>query len=99
MTVFELTQPYITDCNDKEAIKGITIQRISKKEWLPLFHIVETGGIEAICAIKTMTNGSIRRWNHLETLCDWIRNDLGIYTLSISLTDVELIFQGDKSDD
>lgn len=99
LRVFELTQPYIMDRNERGSIKAITIQRISEKEWLPLFHIDEGSEVEVICAIKTMSHRELRRWNQLETLCEWIRNELCIYTLTLSLTDVELIFQGDKNDD
>ncbi|CAO1670511.1 hypothetical protein [Salinicola sp. NYA28a] len=97
--VYVLTQPYINERKDKGVITNVTIhriQRISGKEWLPIFHITEESDQEVACVIKAKDTGNVRYWSSLDKLAEWIREEMEIYFPQLNLGNVELICQGEN---
>lgn len=96
LRVFLITQPYLDIEKEKGGVKGVKLQRISEREWLPLFYVDDGRGGSVICAIRTMDHEGVRMWDSLNLLCEWIRDHYEIYTVETSLTDVEIAYKGDE---
>lgn len=93
LTVYLITQPYITDLWSRDALKNITIQRIAANDWLPLFNVTADDNSDQVCALKTMDSGELRSWYSLDVLMEWIRAEFEVYSVHVSLADVELLYR------
>ena len=73
MRVFLITQRYLMLERDKGHVAGVVIQRLSEREWIPLFTLELEDGEEVKCSLRIMEREEVRTWADLNRLADWIR--------------------------
>ena len=98
MRVFLITQRYLMLERDKGHVAGVVIQRLSEREWIPLFTLELEDGEEVKCSLRIMEREEVRTWVDLNRLADWIRNEFEIYTCALSLTDALIEYRSMQDD-
>lgn len=97
MKAFLITQRYLMLERDQGHVTSVTIQRISEKEWIPLFTL-ELDGETVNCSLRVMEREEVRTWVDLNRLAEWVRNEFEIYNCTLSLTDAEIEYRSLKND-
>lgn len=97
MKVFLITQRYLMIERDQGHVTGVTIQRISEKEWIPLFTL-QLGDETVTCSLRIMEREEVRTWVDLNRLAEWIRNEFEIYLCTLSLTNALIEYGNLKND-
>ncbi|MGM0988561.1 MAG: hypothetical protein ACQEXI_16500 [Pseudomonadota bacterium] len=83
---------------DKGHVADVVIQRLSEREWIPLFTLELEDGEEVKCSLRIMEREEVRTWADLNRLADWIRNEFEIYSCELSLTDALIEYRSMQDD-
>ena len=98
MKAFLITQRYLMLERDQGHVTSVTIQRVSDREWIPLFTLELGDGETVICSLRLMKTEEVRKWVDLNRLAEWIRDDFEIYNCTLSLTDALIEYRSMQDD-
>lgn len=98
MKAFLITQKYLMLERDQGHVSSVTLQRVSEREWIPLFNLELSEGETVTCSLRIMEREEVRKWADLNRLAEWIRNEFQIYTCTLSLTDALIEYRSMQDD-
>ncbi len=98
MKAFLITQKYLMLERDQGHVANVIIQRVSEREWIPLFTLELSDGETVMCSLRIMEREEVRKWADLNRLAEWVRNEFEIYTCTLSLTDALIEYRSMQDD-
>lgn len=70
--IYLLLQSQITDLCEAGKIQGVVIERISLKQWYPIFDVKDEDLGEVRCSIRLNKDHELRTWADLRLLTEFL---------------------------